>query len=391
LTIAQVGASVVQQGFGVLGPFLIADFGISKAAFGALFSAMVLGTAGFTALAGALTDKAGERRIIALSSGLMTVALLAAAAFENFTWLIVTMFVFGVTYSAQPMAGTRAVLSWFTRDRAFAMSFRQTGVPLGGMVGALLLPFIALHFGGYRAALVVSAALVAIPSAVVALVYRDPPGGPPRTTRSYGGLLRAMPELMRDPRLVGLCISGIGLMGLQQATASFLTLTNVSAVGLSPTAAAGTFAFAQGAAVFGRLFWSWVSDRFLGGERYAIVASLSLTAAVAALVIGSLRPGSHGLVIPAAVLIGLSAAGWNGVFLTAISEIGGHERAGSALGVTSTVIFGASALTPGTFGLIAEHTSLAIAWYAFAGLAFLGVIPPIWLFATRMEGKPQKP
>jgi MFS family permease len=383
LTIAQIGASVVQQGFGVLGPFLIADFGISKAAFGALFSAMVLGTAGFTALAGALADRLGERRMIALSSGFMALTLLAAAAFQDFTWLIVTMFLFGVAYSPQPSAGTRAVLQWFTRDRAFAMSFRQTGVPLGGMVGALLLPFVALHFGGYRAALVVAAVLVAIPSAIVVLVYRDPPDRPARKPGSYGGMLRGMVGLMRDPRLIGLCVSGIGLMGLQQATASFLTLTNVNVVGLSATAAAGVFAFAQGAAVFGRLFWSWISDQFLGGERYAIVASLSLMAAVGAVVVGSLRAETHGLAIPAAVLMGLSAAGWNGVFLTAISEIGGAERAGSVVGVTSTIIFGMSALTPGTFGLIAEHASLAVAWYAFATLAFLGVIPPIWLFATR--------
>lgn len=208
LTIAQIGASVINQGLGVLGPFFIADFGISKAQLGGLFSAMFVGTAAFTALAGAITDKLGERRVIAISSGLMSAALLAAAAFEDFTWLVVTMLVFGITYAAQPAAGTRAVLALFERDRAFAMAFRQTGVPLGGMVGALLLPFVALHFGGYRAALVVSAALIAIPSALVCLVYRNPAGAQPTTTRSYGGLLRAMPLLLREPRMLVICATG---------------------------------------------------------------------------------------------------------------------------------------------------------------------------------------
>jgi MFS family permease len=367
---------------------LIADFGISKAQFGGLFSAMVFGTALFTAMSGAAVDKLGERQVIALSSGLMTVALLAAAAFENFTWLIVTMFIFGITYSAVPASGTRAVLAWFERDRAFAMSFRQSGVPFGGMLAALILPFIALHFGGYRAALAVSAALIAIPAAIVCLIYRDPRGTPPPTTRSYGNILRAMPGLLRDPRLAGLCICGVGLMSLQQATASFLTVTNVNAVGLSPTAAAGVFAFAQGAAVFGRLFWSWISDRFMDGERYAIVSLLSFIASISAIAIGSLTAATHAFAIPAAIALGLSAAGWNGIFLAATAEVGGLERTGSVLGVCSTIIFASSAITPGLFGLIAQNSSLAVAWYVFAAFGAIGIVPPIWLHLTGRAPRP---
>jgi MFS family permease len=379
----------VQQGFGVLGPFLIADFAITKAAFGAVFTAMVLGTAVCTALAGALTDRLGERRIIALSAAGMTVALLAAAAFENYLWLLVLMFAFGVAYSPQPSAGTRAVLQWFDRDRAFAMSLRQSGVPLGGMVGGLLLPLVALHLGGYRAALLVAAALVAVPAAVVVFVYRHPPGTVPRLSQSYGGLLRAMGPILRDRRVMALSICGIGLSGLQSATNSFLVLTDVNVVGLSAVVAAGAYSVASGSAVVGRLFWSWISDRFLGGERYGVIAALSLTAAAAAVAAGSLRPAAAWLAVPIAAMLGISAAGWNGVYLTAVAEIGGVQRTGSVIGVTSTVIFAASAITPGTFGLIAERTSLATAWYTFAAVALVGVLPPLWLLLSPTPAAPR--
>jgi len=387
LTLSQVGASIVQQGYGAIGPIMIATLGISKGQFGAIFSAMVFGTAAFTALTGALTDKLGERRILALSATLMTAALLAAAAIQNYLWLVVTMFAFGITYSAQPLAGTRAVMAWFERDRAFAMSVRQTGVPLGGMIGALVLPFIALHFGGYRMAFAVSAVVVAVSSVIVLAAYRD--RGEPRraSSPSYGGLLRAMPGFLREPRLLGLCITGVGLMGLQQATLSFLTVTNVSAVGMNPAVAAGVFALSQAAAVVGRLMWSWVSDRFLNGERYLVIAGLSVIATFAAVLVGSLRPDTQMFAVAAAVMIGLSAAGWNGVFLAAVSEIGSLQTTGSIIGVSSTIIFVASALTPGTFGLIAQHASLAVAWYVFAAIAAIGVVPPLRAFlgARRAE------
>jgi hypothetical protein len=45
------------------------------------------------------------------------------------------------------------------------------------------------------------------------------------------------------------------------------------------------------------------------------------------------------LVVPAAALIGLFGAGWNGVMAAALAEIGGPERAASAVGLTLTFVF----------------------------------------------------
>ncbi len=187
-----------------MAPFLIADFALSKSAFGVLFSAMVLGTAMFAAFAGALTDRFGERRVLGvLRRPDDARAKLLAAAVENYVWLLVTMLLFGITYSAQPSAGTRAVMAWFTRDRAIAMSLRQTGVPLGGMIGALLLPFIALHFGGYRAALVFAAGVVLLPSFAMLTWYREPNAEPrPRKTSGSGGFLRSLVVVMHDRRIL---------------------------------------------------------------------------------------------------------------------------------------------------------------------------------------------
>ncbi len=379
LTATQIGSAVIQQGLGVLAPFFIAQFGLTKAQLGLLLGGMFMGTACFTAIAGAMTDRVGERRMIAISAGLMTIALVSACAFENYAWLVASMTLFGVAYASSAPAGTRAILGWFDRDRGFAMAFRQTGVTIGGAVAALLLPFMALHYGGYRAALLTAAVLVAVPAAITLLVYREPPLARPRGHQSFAQILRELPALARDPRLLAVAGTAIVLVSLQQAMNGFLTVTNVNVVGLTPTQAAVAFAFAQGGATFGRLFWGWVSDRFLGGERIGLLGFLAVLGALSALSVAALGPASQAWAIPVALFLGIGAAGWNGIQVAALGEIGGPARAGSVLGIALTLIFGASAIAPVIFGALADRTSLTAAWIAFAAVALLGVIPPVLL------------
>ena len=65
--------------------------------------------------------------------------------------------------------------------------------------------------------------------------------------------------------------------------------------------------------------------------------------------------------------------------VTALAEIGGTERAGSALGITMTAIFAMSAVGPYVFGAIADATSLDVAWLSTAALCVVGIAPALWL------------
>ncbi len=71
MTGAQAGASVVQQALGSLAPVLVATFALSKAQLGVVFTAIMLGSTAFTALAGALTDRWGERTMLLGAGALM--------------------------------------------------------------------------------------------------------------------------------------------------------------------------------------------------------------------------------------------------------------------------------------------------------------------------------
>ena len=82
-----------------------------------------------------------------------TAAMLLLAAGGSILWLAVAAVVLGLGYGAAAPASTHLLVP-HTPARVFnmVMSLRQIGVPLGGVLGSLLLPPLVLHVG-WRAAL----------------------------------------------------------------------------------------------------------------------------------------------------------------------------------------------------------------------------------------------
>jgi sugar phosphate permease len=377
MTTAQAGASVVQQALGALSPHLVETFVLTKAQLGVVFTAMFVGAASCTAISGALTDRWGERVMVLAAGSVMTVALVLAPLVPQYPWLVATMVLFGAGYAASTPAGGRAILAWFDRDRGFAMGIRQTGVPLGGLIGALSLPAVA-SVAGLRGAFFFAAVLIAVPSAIAYLNYPESRDAraPAATAAS---VVRGMRVLLRDPRLLAVTLTCMVLVAAQLAMNAFVTITAVAVVGTSVQVAAFAFASAHAAATVARLGWGYVSDRLLGGERLIPLAVICM---VAALAMGGLALLGRGDVVPlfvASALLGCSGAGWNGLFATALAEVGGTERAASALGLGLTAIFAASAVAPTAFGALADAASMRVAWSATAALALAGVVPVLWL------------
>jgi ACS family hexuronate transporter-like MFS transporter len=379
MTTAQAGASVVQQALGSLSPILVATFVLSKAQLGVIFTALMLGSALFVATSGVLTDRWGERRMVLLSGLAMTLSLLAASLVGNYPALVACIALFGAAYAASTPAGGRAILAWFDRDRGFAMGIRQTGVPVGGVLGALTLPFVA-HAAGYRVAFVFAAAIVAITTFIAVALYREA-GGARSESMSLASIARGMRTLARDPRLIGVTLTCMTLVSVQLAMNAFVTVTGVATVGTSPGVAALAFACAQGGAVAGRLAWGFISDRVLHGERLVPFAIICVLAALATAALAMLRPGAVAPLFVAAIVLGFSGGGWNGLMAAALAEVGGVERAASALGLALTAIFLTSSVAPTAFGALADHASLRAAWLAMSALALVGMIPALWLRA----------
>lgn len=372
--VVQAATSLVQQGIGSLMPFIAHALTLDHARVGLAVASISAGAAGFTALSGIAVDYFGERAIILWTGVATGLSLVAAALIPSFGWLVFWLFLFGMGYGASTPAGGRAILLWFTTERGLAMGIRQTGVPVGGLIGAILLPLIAAH-AGYQWALAVGGFLCVSLSSLAALSYRSPDGALDAKPQPLRKLAHGMLRIARSPRSIAVNLTCGVLVSAQYTVLSFLALSLIARAHASIALAAAALAVAQAAAAVGRLLWGSVSDRLFGGDRMAPIVLLCLVAAVALLWLARLQSSSVTPVMCVAVLLGISVAAWNGLFAAVQAEIGGPELAGSSLGIGLTVIYGAGAIAPPIFGALVDHTSFPFAWNVMAVLMLLGVIP----------------
>ncbi|MGA3036536.1 MAG: MFS transporter [Vulcanimicrobiaceae bacterium] len=375
MTAAQIGGAVVQQGYGSLAPFIVEYFGINKAQLGASFTLIMLGSAFTVALGGMAVDRFGERNMTIFAGVGIFVTLTLAALMPAYGGMIACLFIMGLTYGAMTPAGGRAILTWFTRDRGFAMSIRQMGVPIGAMLGGFMLPLLASHWN-YRVALFGGAVLALVLTAGAASLYHDASENAfpaPHFRQVFGGLR----TIALDPRMLALAATCALLAVAQQTMVGFLTLTAVNRAHFSVTIAAGVFIAAQAASMFGRLVWGRASDILFGGDRVMPIALSCGLLVFAAVGLAFTAPGATLLLFASAVLYGFTGAGWNGLFAAAMAEIGGARFAGSAIGVGLTSVFFAGAAGPFAFGAFADAYGLSSAWLGIAVLAAIGVIPAV--------------
>ena len=380
---------------GPLSPFLKQAFDLSNAQIGGLTSATAVTYAPTLVLAGWLVDRIGVRRAVVIGSLVTGVFVGAVALAPSYGVMLLLLALSGLGCGFIYPSAVKAVMVWFPpQERATAIGVNQAAVNISGILGAALMPALALSVG-WQAGFVVAAAMAFAVSGLAAAVYRDPPGGV--AAWAAGGASSTMCEIEQ-----GLpCVTGdeqadraavrpgflavvrsrdILLLGL---AAMFLCMVEFAALAhlvlflhidwaYSVLAAAGLLAVCQVAGAVGKPLSGLVSDRLLGRRRKAPLLALAGLAGVACAILALLGPGHTWLLWTALVMLGVGAVGWGGLFGTLAGETAGPAAAGAAAGVTAAIVNVGIFIGPLLFGLIVDRSgSYAPAWWAMVGAAVL--------------------
>ncbi|WP_431895953.1 MFS transporter [Nonomuraea sp. bgisy101] len=364
---AQASFSAMFSGLPVTGITMRADYHLSTAQLGLVLGCLGLGVAISEIAWGLLTDKYGDRRILLtglISTGTL-MALMALVPVRSMAALAACMLAAGALGGSVNGSSGRAVMTWFADGRrGFAMSVRQTAIPVGGALGVALLPWLAGAYGfalvyGVLAGFCLLTAAATwrwLPATEAGAVIRERAGSPLRRWDVWR--LALATALLTVPQFAVLSFSSIFLhdvKGEGVALASLIVL--IAQLG-------------GGAA---RVWTGRLSDR--GGDRRTWIKGIGVLIAVVMAGAAVLTHAPTPLTVAALALGGLLANAWHGLAYTEIAVMAGPGREGAALGLEGTTLFAAGFLTPVLIPIVLVATSSWTVVWALAALAPLLAVP----------------
>jgi MFS family permease len=134
------------------------------------------------------------------------------------------------------------------------------------------------------------------------------------------------------------------------------------------------FALVSISAMVARVAWGRLADAGGGRRRVATLRDVGILACCAAVLTWVVWPHGTAVRIAALVVLSFGALGFNGVLYLIAGEIAGAARAGQAVALISTALFGGAALAAIPLGALADAEGYRSLWVATAIAAGLGAI-----------------
>lgn len=341
-----------------------------------LVTALMFGGMMTTIAGSAATDRFGDKALLIACGGVMGLSLIAASLIHSFVWLLVWFGIYGIGFAAVNAVGSHAILYFFKPERrGIAMGVRQTGFPIGGVIGALLFSALSEAFG-YQAALFAGGVLLLAVAWGCAALYRQPAELSGTRVRPII-MFEDVARVATNRRLLLITASTVLVFAPQVALMGFLPLTLLRQTHISAALASVVFVVAQFAAILGRLMWGWASDRFFHGDRMLPMALNCVMCAAGCFGIAFIAHANAAELASAALVLGFTAEGWNGLSIVAMAEVGGEKHAGAALGAGLTLVWAAGVVFPPIFQGMFGHIGTNGAWEVTAVLSVLGAIPAL--------------
>ncbi len=375
-TLSQTAMSTIHMGIPTIVPLIQSELGLNLTEVGILVSMINVGVVAAVLGMGKAADRYGERRIIGYGTAACGLLVLSVHFAGGFIALLLVFLLLGVPVATSTPAGSKAVAGWFPdRERGMAMGVRQTGIPLGGTIGALTLPAMGLVFG-WRWALSLVGVVTILAGLLVLVCYKEPRRPPAAGGAEPAGGLK---DIARRSGIWAAAFYAAVLAGCQWCYISYIELYLTEHIFYPLVFAAHLLAVGQACGGTGRIVFGIASDRVFFGRRVPVLVMLGVVGTVAGVATALLSPDMPAWLVALVVwLLGLGTMSWQGLYLALVAKIAGTRVAGVAIGMTNTVAFVGVVALPPIFGSIADYTeSYRMAWIAMA-VAIALPLPFLW-------------
>jgi len=282
-------------------------------------------------------------------------AMVTIAAFAHSTWMLgLGAVALGCLYGATAPSSSFVLAALAPpKRRNLVFSIRQIGVPLGGILGGVLIPPLIL-LGGWRLAFEAQLLFAAVLLVALNLVRRryDRQREPMVALVSLAAAARLFGLLRELPELRPLAVASFLYSGAQLCFGAFLVTQVVRVFGHEAYGFASAVALVafQVSGTVARILLAVVADAWVSARALlALQGVLMASAAVVAAHYGADWP--RWLVLVNCALAGASASGYTGLAFAEYARIGGAARTAEATGLGAALMFFGVALMAPLFRL----------------------------------------
>jgi MFS family permease len=297
--------------------------------------------------------------------------------------LLLSAFVIGLGYGPITPASSH-LLSRSTPAHRLSLVFsvKQTGVPLGVFLVALVAPGMGVAFGWKVALAVLCIPCVAMAAFSQRLRSTLDVELAKAARMNLASLLGPMRMVLTLPLLRQMALCSFLFAMAQLLVTAYTVIYLHETLGYGLVLAGLLLSVAQMGGVVGRIAWGYVADRWLGA-----LTTLSLLAAImgACAIVMALLSSTVPVLAMAALLLafGMASIGWNGVYLAEVARRAPPGQAATATGGTLFFTFLGNVVGPVALGLAIQHLGGFKAAYLLLALPLLVTSAVLYLGARR--------
>lgn len=354
------------------------DFGISRGWLG-LFLFLQNAVAILAAVGcGGFILRYGPMRVSQFTLALMALSLLVIATGMLGLYPIAALLL-GTSAASTPASSHILARVCPPNLAPIVFSVKQTGVPVGSLIGGLLLPFLlglvfysatlgtTVRLGTYGAAAATAVLIFVVVIALQPIRSHFDNERNPQQKISINDLRTTMRMVLDNYPLRDIAFAAFAFGGLQSVFAGFFILYMIDGLGHSEVSAGQVFAIASFCAIWARILWGGIGGSILSPR--LVLSGIGLVGALSALSILWIDTSwSMASLLTVAIFYNISALSWHGILLAETARLAPSDQVGGVTGGVLAFTSIAMMLYPAVFGLILAFTDSYKLGFALASI-----------------------
>ncbi|EEL61939.1 MFS transporter [Bacillus cereus] len=374
-TVAQTTATLITYGVGAFALFWKEEYALTNTEIGLLVSVVNIGPLFCMLFVGRLLDQYNEKLLISISSFLLGSSFLLTNMVNGFNGLLFVLLLVGTFYSVSQPGGSKVIMKWFSKEnRGLAMGIRQAGIPIGGTLAGVLIPFLTIKYN--MAYAVNSIACICIIGGFLFFIFYKEPyiQEKVKQERSKLSFWMQLKEVMCKKELYAIYITGICMISLQMVLVAHFIEFLVLEQSITPILAGKVFSVMFFSGMAGRVILAATSDLFYKGNRRTL---LFITVCISIFFILILVMSIHtitNVLYGVSALLGFFSIGWFSLFITEVAESASEESVGMTVSFALTLNQIAIIAAPALFGYIVDKKGYTYAWLCIVVLLTISAV-----------------